>query len=232
MCEICFRGKGPPSSILKGEDGSIIKRWSSTHHINLTFHRPHNLRNNGTVRVIIKEIIWQNRIIIGSVAHLYSLQHPEAESHQTSGLNMRHFLKDMLTLASLRLPAASWRGDRKMIFGHVGYWLLWGTLDRVLSKRHHPHCGSGQTFVKTSLYPQQPFCSLSEFSPQLMSVLLPRGTKGHLERQQGTKFNMNTSDRGECLHWPGQLELISVTPCFIVSLHLVITQASVQGSQG
>lgn len=110
--------------------------------------------------------------------------------------------------------------------------MLWGTLDRVLSNRHHPHRGSGQTFVKTSLYPQQPVCILSEFSPRLMSVLLSRGNKWRLERQQGTEFNMNTSDYGECWHWPGQLELISVTPCFIVSLHLVITQASVQGSQG
>lgn len=65
-----------------------------------------------------------------------------------------------------------------------------------------------------------------------MSELLSSRNKWRLERQQSIEFNMNTSDHGECLHWPGQLELISVTPCFIVSRLLVITQASVQGSQG
>lgn len=47
-----------------------IKMRPVTQYRPLTVYRPHNLRNNGTVRVIIKEIIWQNLFIIGRVANL------------------------------------------------------------------------------------------------------------------------------------------------------------------
>lgn len=149
----------------KGKMDQWLKRWSQdqNHHINLTVHEPHDLRNNGTVRVIIRDHLAESRHHRKCGQSLdYNTHRPSPIKHNRTEHEavVDQFL-DMLTVASLWLPAVSWRRDRNTTLLHVSHRLVWGTPLWVLSNRRHPHFVSGQTFVKTSLYPWQPLCTLN-----------------------------------------------------------------------